>query len=63
MTIDYPVKQLTGEERKDYEARIVKMRDDHSLTFTIIAERLGISPTRARTYYKQAKGRIKCLEK
>jgi len=52
-----PVKWLTKEERKDYEDRVLKMRDKDGLIFRIIAERLGISIVRASNYYKNAKGR------
>jgi len=57
MAIDYPTRQLTDEERRNYGERIVKMRDCYLLPFTVIAARLGISPGRAGVYYKQAKGR------
>ncbi len=56
MTMNTPLKHLTDEERRDYESRVLKMRDDDKLTFKVIAQRLGISVIRVRKYYKRAKG-------
>lgn len=54
--MDTPLKHFSKEERRDYEERIVKMRDGDGLTFKVIAQRLGISIIRVRKYYKRAKG-------
>ena len=51
-----PLKHLSDEERRDYENRVLKMRDDDKLTFKVIAQRLGISLARVSKYYKRAKG-------
>ena len=61
--MDSPLRHLSHEERRYYEDRILKMRDEDGLKFKIIAQRLGISLSRISKYYKNAKGRINCQEK
>jgi len=63
MIMDMSIKHLSDEELKNYEDRIVKMRDRDSLLFKIIAQRLGISSVRVSKYYKSAKRRMTCPEK